>query len=160
MKWQRWRKGGSEGFALHIPSAISLSLCSLSPSHTPLVPPGHLCGPGLMGNRPRDGPVATFCLSLSTPNKLRPSHHVDMLMCGALGLLIEMPVCSRGETEAVTPGPCQSGGVTSGGCTAFPAWHFFLFWLHSAPSLLGGLRRGRECEPPSHVLPPASIEDA
>lgn len=38
-----------------------------------------------MGSHPRDGLFATFCLSLSTSNKLRPNHCVGMLMLGAPG---------------------------------------------------------------------------
>lgn len=50
-----------------------------------------------MGWHPNDGPVATFCLPLSASNKLRPNHHVGMLMWAALGLPIEMPICSRSQ---------------------------------------------------------------
>lgn len=68
---------------------------------SPLFPhpitPGHVCYPKLMGRCPRDGPVATFCLPLWTSNKLRPKRHVGMLMCAALGLPMEMPICSRSQ---------------------------------------------------------------
>lgn len=113
-------------FALCLQRYLSLSVHSVSfpNSISPLlnhpITPGHLCGPKLMGSCPRDGLVATFCLSLSTSNKLRPNHRVGMLMRGALGLPIDLPICgrgqpgTRGENEALTPGPCQSEGVTGG----------------------------------------------
>lgn len=99
---------------------FSLSMLSLSPPPSALcyIPPittGHLCGPKLMGSSPRDGPVATVCLSLSTSNKLRPSHHVGMLMYGALGgrgdWTTEVPICGRSEPgrgEKLIPGARQS----------------------------------------------------
>lgn len=99
----------------------SLSPCCLFlhlPLHTATPTPittGHLCGPKLMGSSPRDGPVATVCLSLSTSNKLRPSHHVGMLMCGTLGgrgdWPTEVPICGRGKPgreEKLIPGARQS----------------------------------------------------
>lgn len=160
------KDGGRKGRRGYlVPSAISLTFCPLvvslpnsvtrpfnHPNHT-----GASLWPELMGSCPRDGPVATFCFSSS---KRWPNHHVGMLMCGALGLPIEMPICGRGqpgmrgENEALTPGPCQFEGVT-GGWTAFSAWQCTLFFLCLAQSLSGGLGRERECKAPSHVLPAA-----
>lgn len=79
-----------------------------------------MCGPKLMCCCPRDGLVATFCLS-STSNKLRPNHPEGMLMCGAPGTHIEMPICgrgqlgARGENETLTPGPLSAWRGDRGG---------------------------------------------
>lgn len=119
------KDGGREvprGLAAYLPCAVSDISCPLCllphlPLHSlkpPPLTPGHMCGPKLMGCCPRDGLVATFCLSLSTSNKLRPNHHEGMLMRGAPGPHIEMPICgrgqlgARGENEALTPGPLSA----------------------------------------------------
>lgn len=100
--------------SLLVPSFFSFLL----PLFTRLITPGHVCYPKLMGNCPRDGPVATFCFPLSTSNEWRPSHHVGMLMWAALGLtqrdasLQQVPAAKRGENWALTPGCCQFEEVT------------------------------------------------
>lgn len=89
-----------------------------------------------MGQLP---PSAFFVIIQQT----KANHHVGMLMCAALGLPAEMPICSgsqlamRGENDALTPGPCQSEGVT-GGWTAVADHQRALFWPLSASGLLGG----------------------
>lgn len=123
------RRGGTEVSVLHIRLLLSgiflfgsLSLAA-SPSRLFTTTTSHQdisVAQSWWVCRPRDGPAATLCLPLSTSKTLRPNHHVGMLMCAALGLPIEMPICgrgqlgTRGENGALTPGTCQSGGVGGG----------------------------------------------
>lgn len=65
--------------------------------------------------------------------------------------LQQEPAAARGENWALTPGPCQSEGVTRG-WMAFAAWKCTLFCLCLASSLFGGLWIESECKPPSHFL--------
>lgn len=141
-------------------SNISLFTLSLSPTHSTVswttpITTGHLCGSKLMGSCPKDGLDATICLfvNIQHTEAKPPCGYANVWCPGAAHRDANLQAgANRVEWRKWLLDPVSLKGWP-GGERPLQAWQCTVFWLRSAPSLSGGLRREREREPPSYFLP-------